>query len=65
MREGKSFIYRHEKEYATKIYKKNVRASDIKAFYTIESVKKITEDDLNVMEDRPRSTTRLRNLIRK
>ncbi|MEX0882794.1 MAG: DUF2179 domain-containing protein [Cyclobacteriaceae bacterium] len=42
-----------------------VKASDSKAFYTIESVKKISEDDLNVMEDRPRFTTRLRNLIRK
>ena len=44
---------------------KKVKASDSKAFYTIESVKKISEDDLNVMEDRPRFTTRLRNLIRK
>ncbi len=44
---------------------KKVKASDSKAFYTIESVKKISEDDLNIMEDRPRFTTRLRNLIRK
>lgn len=42
-----------------------LRESNEKAFYTIESVKRISEDDLNVMEDRPRFTTRLRNLIRK
>ncbi|WP_375584582.1 DUF2179 domain-containing protein [Cyclobacterium xiamenense] len=42
-----------------------LKESDEKAFYTIESVKRISEDDLNVLEDRPRFTTRLRNLIRK
>ncbi|SHM32971.1 Uncharacterized protein YebE, UPF0316 family [Cyclobacterium lianum] len=42
-----------------------LRKSNEKAFYTIESVKRISEDDLNVMEDRPRFSTRLRNLIRK
>ncbi|MBD3626804.1 DUF2179 domain-containing protein [Cyclobacterium sp.] len=42
-----------------------LKESNEKAFYTIESVKRISEDDLNVMEDRPRFTTRLRNLIRK
>ncbi|WP_162416765.1 DUF2179 domain-containing protein [Cyclobacterium roseum] len=42
-----------------------LRESNEKAFYTIESVKRVSEDDLNVMEDRPRFTTRLRNLIRK
>ncbi|TFV93508.1 DUF2179 domain-containing protein [Algoriphagus kandeliae] len=31
-----------------------VKSLDEKAFYTIESVKRISEDDLNVMEDRPR-----------
>ncbi|MBN3521560.1 DUF2179 domain-containing protein [Algoriphagus lutimaris] len=31
-----------------------VRSLDEKAFYTIESVKRISEDDLNVMDDKPR-----------
>lgn len=31
-----------------------VKSLDEKAFYTIESVKRISEDDLNVMEDKPR-----------
>jgi uncharacterized protein YebE (UPF0316 family) len=31
-----------------------VKSIDEKAFYTIESVKRISEDDLNVMEDKPR-----------
>lgn len=48
------------KEFISKL-----RESNEKAFYTIESVKRVSEDDLNVMEDRPRFTTRLRNLIRK
>ena len=42
-----------------------LKESHEKAFYTIESVKRISEDDLNVMEDRPRFNTRLRNLLRK
>ncbi|MDO6440015.1 DUF2179 domain-containing protein [Cyclobacterium sp. 1_MG-2023] len=42
-----------------------LKESDEKAFYTIESVKRISEDDLNVMEDKPRYTTRLRSIIRK
>jgi uncharacterized protein YebE (UPF0316 family) len=42
-----------------------LKESDEKAFYTIESVKRISEDDLNVMEDKPRFTTRLRSIIRK
>ncbi|MDN3687732.1 DUF2179 domain-containing protein [Cyclobacterium jeungdonense] len=42
-----------------------LRESNEKAFYTIESVKRVSEDEVNVMEDRPRFTTRLRNLIRK
>ena len=32
----------------------NVKRIDEKAFYTIESVKRVSEDDLNVMDDKPR-----------
>jgi uncharacterized protein YebE (UPF0316 family) len=42
-----------------------VKSYNDKAFYTIESVKRVSEDDLNVMEDRPKFTTRLRNKLRK
>jgi uncharacterized protein YebE (UPF0316 family) len=42
-----------------------VKTYNDKAFYTIESVKRISEDDLNVMEDRPRFTTKLWSRIRK
>ncbi|AFL84054.1 hypothetical protein Belba_1435 [Belliella baltica DSM 15883] len=42
-----------------------VKAFNDKAFYTIESVKRVSEDDLNVMEDRPRFTTKLWSRIRK
>lgn len=42
-----------------------LKESHEKAFYTIESVKRISEDDLNIMENRPRFTTRLKNLLRK
>ncbi|SDD62151.1 Uncharacterized protein YebE, UPF0316 family [Algoriphagus faecimaris] len=35
-----------------------VKSVDEKAFYTIESVKRVSEDDLNVMEDRPRFRSR-------
>ncbi len=42
-----------------------VKACNDKAFYTIESVKRISEDDLNVMEDRPRFTTRILDRVRK
>ena len=31
-----------------------VKQSDAKAFYTIESVKRVSEEDLNIMEDKPR-----------
>jgi uncharacterized membrane-anchored protein YitT (DUF2179 family) len=31
-----------------------VKSVDEKAFYTIESVKRVSEDDLNVMDDKPR-----------
>ena len=42
-----------------------VKTFNDKAFYTIESVKRISEDDLNIMEDRPNFTARLLNKIRK
>lgn len=42
-----------------------VKTYNDKAFYTIESVKRISEDDFNVMEDRPRFTTRLLGKLRK
>jgi len=41
-----------------------VEQLDQKAFYTIESVKRVSGDDLNVMEDRPRFRTRLRSKAR-
>jgi hypothetical protein len=37
------------KEFITK-----VKSLDAKAFYTIESVKRVSEDELNVMDDKPR-----------
>ena len=36
-----------------------VKSVDEKAFYTIESVKRVSEEDLNVMEDKPRFRSRL------
>ena len=36
-----------------------VKSSDEKAFYTIESVKRVSEEDLNIMEDKPRFRSRL------
>lgn len=42
-----------------------VKTYNDKAFYTIESVKRISEDDLNIMEDRPKFTTRLLSRMRK
>jgi uncharacterized protein YebE (UPF0316 family) len=46
-------------------YVEKIKSINDKAFYTIESVKRISEDDVNVMEDRPRFTTKLRSLVRK
>lgn len=46
-------------------YVEKIKSINDKAFYTIESVRRISEDDLNVMEDRPRFTARLRGLVRK
>jgi uncharacterized membrane-anchored protein YitT (DUF2179 family) len=42
-----------------------VKSFNDKAFYTIESVKRVSEDELNVMEDRPRFTTKVWSMIRK
>jgi uncharacterized protein YebE (UPF0316 family) len=42
-----------------------VKALDSKAFYTIESVKRVSEDDLNVMEDRPKFSLKAFNRNRK
>lgn len=42
-----------------------VKSINDKAFYTIESVKRISEDDLNVMDDRPRFTTKVWSRVRK
>jgi uncharacterized protein YebE (UPF0316 family) len=42
-----------------------VKSCNDKAFYTIESVKRVSEDELNVMEDRPRFTTKVWSRIRK
>lgn len=46
-------------------YVEKIKSINDKAFYTIESVRRISEDDLNVMEDRPRFTAKLRGLVRK
>lgn len=46
-------------------YVEKIKSINDKAFYTIESVRRISEDDLNVMEDRPRFAARLRGLVRK
>jgi len=48
-----------------KSFIEKLKESHEKAFYTIESVKRISEDDLNLMENRPRFTTRLKSIIRK
>lgn len=42
-----------------------VKSINDKAFYTIESVKRISEDDLNVMDDKPRFTTKVWSRVRK
>ncbi|GAB2476483.1 MAG: DUF2179 domain-containing protein [Cytophagales bacterium] len=36
-----------------------VKECDERAFYTIESVKRVSEEDLNIMEDKPRFRSRL------
>lgn len=42
-----------------------VKSFNDKAFYTIESVKRVSEDELNIMEDRSRFTTKIWSKIRK
>ncbi|WP_114748255.1 DUF2179 domain-containing protein [Pleomorphovibrio marinus] len=42
-----------------------VKKCNEKAFYTIESVKKISEDDFDLMEDKRKFSTRFLSLIRK
>lgn len=42
-----------------------VKTCNDKAFYTIESVRRISEDDLNVMEDKTSFTTRIFSRMRK
>jgi uncharacterized protein YebE (UPF0316 family) len=42
-----------------------VKECNDKAFYTIESVRRISEDDLNVMEDKTSFTTRIFSRMRK
>ncbi|AWW30348.1 hypothetical protein DN752_09565 [Echinicola strongylocentroti] len=53
------------KRESLKSFVTKIKSLNDKAFYTIESVKRISEDDLNVMEDRPRFTTRVFNRVRK
>ncbi|EOZ92134.1 hypothetical protein A33Q_4227 [Indibacter alkaliphilus LW1] len=48
------------KEYVAK-----VKGLNDKAFYTIESVKRVSEDDFSAMEDRPRFTTKVWSRLRK
>ena len=42
-----------------------VKSFNDKAFYTIESVKRISDDDLNIAEDRPNFKTRVLGRMRK
>ncbi|WP_194776347.1 DUF2179 domain-containing protein [Pararhodonellum marinum] len=49
---------------ALKDFIEKVTSLDEKAFYTIESVKRVSEDEINIMEDRPRFTTRILSRIR-
>ncbi|TVP52506.1 MAG: DUF2179 domain-containing protein [Mongoliibacter sp.] len=53
------------KREALKEYVAKVKALNDKAFYTIESVKRVSEDDFNAMEDRPRFTTKVWSRLRK
>ncbi|WP_373492987.1 DUF2179 domain-containing protein [Aquiflexum sp.] len=48
-----------------KEYVEKVKTINDKAFYTIESVRGVSEDDVNVMEDRPRFTTKVWSRLRK
>lgn len=46
-------------------YINKVKECNDKAFYTIESVRRISEDDLNLMEDKTSVTTRIFSRMRK
>lgn len=46
-------------------YISNIKAFNDKAFYTIESVKRVSEDDFSAVEDRPRFTTKVWSRLRK
>jgi len=46
-------------------YVSKVKSFNDKAFYTIESVKRISEDDLNITDDKPSFTTRFFGRLRK
>jgi uncharacterized protein YebE (UPF0316 family) len=48
-----------------KEYVEKVKTINNNAFYTIESVRRVSEDDVNVMEDRPRFTTKVWSRLRK
>jgi uncharacterized protein YebE (UPF0316 family) len=48
-----------------KEYVEKVKTLNDKAFYTIESVRRVSEDEINVMEDRPRFTTKVWSRLRK
>lgn len=48
-----------------KTYIPKIKEFNDKAFYTIESVKRISEDDFNAMEDRPKFTTKVWSRLRK
>lgn len=48
-----------------KEYVEKVKTLNNNAFYTIESVRRVSEDDINVMEDRPRFTTKVWSRLRK
>ena len=48
-----------------KEYVEKVKTINNNAFYTIESVRRVSEDDVNVLEDRPRFTTKVWSRLRK
>jgi len=48
-----------------KEFVEKVKTLNNNAFYTIESVRRVSEDDVNVMEDRPRFTTKVWSRLRK
>ena len=46
------------------VFIEKVKSLDEKAFYTIESVKRVSEDDFNVMDDKPRFSLNFFNKVR-